>query len=73
MSAAITVTHGLRVSVLTGEHKSGEPGTVSVTTGKDGRVLVVVGVRREEPHPRLMLDLTPAEKRLLILALENTP
>ena len=64
---------GFRASVVTGAHPHGEPGLVTVCQGIDDKVLVVIGVIREAPEPRLMLNLSPAEKRALILALETVP
>jgi hypothetical protein len=69
---AIEVHHGIITSILTEAHRNGEPGLVTVTRGLDGKVLVVIGVDAERPMPRLMLDLSPAAKRALIVALEET-
>ena len=64
---------GFRASVVTEAHPRGEPGLVTVCQGIDDKVLVVIGVIREAPEPRLMLNLSPAEKRALILALGTVP
>lgn len=66
----MTIDVGFRTTVVTEAMPHGTPGIVTVTRGAvSGTVLVIAGLVREAPSPRLMLQLNAAQRRALCAAL----